>query len=42
MYYGNLTTAWFSSFDLFLNYIYIFIMKVFFKNFQSYLLNHFL
>lgn len=42
MYYGNLTTAWFTYFDLVLNYIYIFIIKVFLTNFQTYLLNHFL
>lgn len=42
MYYGNLNTAWFTYFDLVLNYIYIFIIKVFLKNFQTYLLNYFL
>lgn len=46
MYYGNLTTAWSSCFGLFLNYISIFIIKVFIKKkktkLQTYLLNHFL
>lgn len=37
MYYGNLTTAWFSYFNLGLSYIYIFIIEVFLKDFQIYL-----
>lgn len=35
MYYGNFTTAWSSCFDLFLNYIHIFIIKVFLKKISN-------